>query len=114
MDIFKSSQSNQCVISLHGKCAGDQDAAQLGEALTEAASYGVPTAWVHCQHLAQIDYKGLQVLLKHIPRLEAAGTTLVVCGLQPKVQESFESTGMTGVVTVLPANAYTGPLPARR
>ena len=58
--------------------------------------------------LAQLDYissVGLRVLMLAAKRLRTAHGTIVVCALQPTVQQVFEIAGFTTIFRVFPSRA---------
>ncbi|GGE99674.1 STAS domain-containing protein [Hymenobacter cavernae] len=109
MDFDKVVKSDQFLLRLRGACLGDENVRQLTNLLLEAAQCGARRVWLDCRYLTQMDYRGLRVLLQLLPQFEAMGTTLLLCGLQPAVQERLDSSGLASLLTLLPAEAYNGP-----
>lgn len=109
MDFDKLMKSDQYLLRLRGACLGDDNVRQLTSLLVEAAQCGARRVWLDCRHLTHMDYRGLRVLLQFLPQFEATGTTLLLCGLQPAVQERLDASGLTSLLTLLPAEAYSGP-----
>lgn len=115
MEAFKLSRPGLFVITLRGKCQGDPDAALLTALLAEATQQRARRIWLLCHQLDTIDYRSLQLLLRAMPRLHLpTHTTLIFCGLPPGIQARFEATGLAGIVSIVPAEAYTGPRPVLR
>jgi anti-anti-sigma factor len=114
MDILKLSQPNVFVVSLRGKCEGEQGAKQLIDLLSEATQKRVSHLWLLCQELTHIDFRAQQALLRNLIFLQDAHIKLTLCGLQPSVQQQFESTGLNTLISLLPADAYKGPQPILR
>ncbi|TGE27362.1 STAS domain-containing protein [Hymenobacter metallicola] len=114
MDILKLSQPNVFVASLRGRCEGDQGARQLIDLLLEASQKRAGQLWLLCQELTHIDIRAQQALLRHLPFLQDARIKLTLCGLQPLILQQFEATGLNNLISVKPAEAYTGPRPIVR
>ncbi|UOQ53605.1 STAS domain-containing protein [Hymenobacter cellulosivorans] len=114
MDILKLSQPNAFVVSLRGKCEGEQGAKQLVDLLREATQKQAGTLWLLCQELTSVDFRAQQTLLRHLPFLQDARVKLTLCGLQPAVQRQFEASGLSTLISLLPAEAYKGPRPILR
>jgi anti-anti-sigma factor len=109
MDFDKLVKSDQFLVQLRGTCSGDDNITKLTNLLVEAVQCGAARVWLDCRQLTQIDYRGLRVLLQFLPQFEARGTTLLLCGLQPAVQERLDASGLASLLTLLPAEAYNGP-----
>lgn len=114
MDILKLSQPTVFVVSLRGKCEGEQGAKQLVDVLREASQKRASQLWLLCQELTHIDIQAQQALLRHLPFLQDARIKLTLCGLPPTIQQQFESTGFGNLISLQPSEAYTGPRPIVR
>lgn len=114
MDILKLSQPNVFVVSLRGRCEGEQCANQLVDLLREATQKRANHLWVLCQELTHIDFRAQQALLRNLPFLQHARIKLMLCGLQPAVQRQFEASGLNTLISLLPSEAYKGPRPLLR
>jgi len=109
MDFYKLMKSDQFLLRLRGACLGEDNVKTLTSLLLEAAQCGARCVWLDCRQLTQMDYRGLRALLQFLPQFEAMGTTLLLCGLQPAVQERLDASGLASLLTLLPAEAYNGP-----
>ncbi|OUJ75837.1 STAS domain-containing protein [Hymenobacter crusticola] len=109
MDFDKLVKSDQFLLRLRGACLGDENVSKLASLLLEAAQCGAHRVWLDCRQLTHMDYRGLRVLLQFLPQFDAMGTKLLLCGLQPAVQERLDSSGLASLLTLLPAEAYSGP-----
>lgn len=111
MDIATTQQADSVVLTLHGACTGETDAAALATALKAAKKAAPPCIWLNCQHLTHIDYRAMRLLLQQLTQLETAGIALRLCGLQPAVYERFENTGFASLLALEPVGAYKRPAP---
>ncbi|HWA87910.1 MAG TPA: STAS domain-containing protein [Opitutus sp.] len=104
MDITTASLNHATVVTLAGRLDGLSSPA-LEQKLDELAAGGARKIVVDCAPLQYVSSAGLRVFLAGAKKLKAAGGALVFAALPPAVQEVFELSGFTGVLTIHPTVA---------
>ncbi|GGE99678.1 STAS domain-containing protein [Hymenobacter cavernae] len=82
----------------------------LAQALYGAAHSGKPSVWVDCSNLQQLSSRTCQVLLHYYQQYRQRGINLVLCHLEPEVEQALVQACPTGpppiVPTLLDADQY--------
>lgn len=104
MEITETKLSAATVLTLAGRLDGVTSATleQKVEALSAAGSR---KQVFDCSKLAYVSSAGLRVFLSSAKKLKAAGGGAAFAALSPAVQEVFELSGFTGVLSIHPTPA---------
>jgi len=82
----------------------------LSQALYGAAHSGKPSVWVDCSNLQQLSHHTCQVLLHYYQQYMQLGISLVLCHLEPEVEQALVQACPTVpppiVPTLLDADQY--------
>lgn len=104
MEVVEQTEGDALVLAISGRIDG-KTAKAFEEKVTGALAASAGKVVIDCAGVDFISSAGLRVFLIAAKRLKASGRDLVVCGLQPLVQEIFETTGFYSILTVVPDRA---------
>ncbi len=100
MQISETSHDGVLVISASGRIdsntAGDLEAVLPGRVEHNAATV------MDLSQVAYVSSAGLRVLLRGAKIAKSTGNNLVLCGLDPSVQEVFDISGFSSIFTITP------------
>lgn len=104
MQIRLREQGDITVVNIEGKL--DTNTATTAESEIDAVLNGGATqVIVNFEKLDYISSVGLRLLLATAKRLKKSGGTLRVCGLNATVQEVFDISGFTSILSVVATEA---------
>jgi anti-anti-sigma factor len=104
MDITETKQNSTLVLSLSGRLDG-LTSSTLERKVTDCAAAGAKKIVFDCAKLVYVSSAGLRVFLSSAKKLKAAGGGAAFAALSPAVNEVFELSGFTGVLTVCATDA---------
>lgn len=100
MQISEENHDAVLVISASGRI--DSNTAGDLEAVLPARVESNPAVVMDLAQVAYVSSAGLRVLLRGAKISKSTGNTLVLCGLDPSVQEVFDISGFTSIFTITP------------
>lgn len=104
MEITETKQDATLVLSLSGRLDG-LTSGTLERKVTDCAALGTKKIVFDCAKLDYVSSAGLRVFLSSAKKLKAAGGGAAFAALSSAVNEVFELSGFTGVLTVCPTDA---------
>jgi anti-anti-sigma regulatory factor len=107
--VHVSNQQTNAGLSLRGSCHSSGAAQQLGQAVTELITAGMPFIWVDCRYLTFLSWQGQRAIFNAHQQARQAGSTLYWCGFAASVLGQLADTGLHLLLNMLPAGSYQGP-----
>jgi len=99
MEITETKQNSVVVLALSGRLDG-LTSGTLERKVTDCAAAGTNKIVFDCTKLVYVSSAGLRVFLTSAKKMKAAGGGAAFAALTPAVNEVFELSGFTGVLTV--------------
>lgn len=90
-----------CYFITANGCFDVEDCRQLKQAIATAKAAGVSNVLVDCERLTAVTTGALREVLSQTSAAEVAGINLVFYGVQPKIQEIIDKTGLNSVLRIV-------------